>query len=138
MAFDSRVAIACVGGVELVGVADPDEVWVPLDVVELSRQHEVVECGSRGETYQLQVEVSGNTEDVLYFTLLQSFDDVLCEFDGAHGGYVSVNVCVRAFFWRAMQAVYIYLMSSVQAGRRGFWVGNRELSMWDVVMTWAG
>ena len=36
--------------------------------------------------YQLQVEVSGDTEDVLDFTLLQPFDDVLCEFHGAHGG----------------------------------------------------
>lgn len=38
VALDPRVAIACVRGVELVGITDPDEVRVLLDVVELTCQ----------------------------------------------------------------------------------------------------
>ena len=88
MTFNSCVSIGSIGSVELIGVTHPDELWVILNVVELIR----VNCMTSQDddsTHQLQIEITGYSEDVLDLTLLQALHDVLCEFD-AHSNGVEV------------------------------------------------
>jgi hypothetical protein len=80
--LDPSISIGRVSRIELVGVSDPFQVRVSLDVVELSMSEPLCDVQSGRLTHQFKIEVSGNTKDILDLALFESLDDVLRKFHG--------------------------------------------------------
>lgn len=92
-ALDSGISIGRIRRIELIGISHPLDIGVLLDVVELSPfSSQYPHDFDSMSTHKFQVVITRHTLDILDAALLQSFDDILGEWDGArHPEKLSIN-----------------------------------------------